>query len=115
MRGSRLSTKAEQSREVRKFQGESIEVIYRTAKPIGESAGLHDVLAPGTTVKKDGICYERDVAVVLRDGTTIYTDVYRPEGAAGVPAIVAWSPYGKRAGYAGMNSCWACPRGRIRR
>jgi predicted acyl esterase len=69
------STTGEQSREVRNFQGESIEVIYRTAKPIEESAGLHDVLAPGTTVK-DGMCYERDVAVVLRDGTTIYTDVH---------------------------------------
>jgi hypothetical protein len=105
-----LSTTAEQSREVRNFQGESIEVIYRTAKPIGESAGLHDVLAPGTTVK-DGICYERDVAVVLRDGTTIYTDVYRPEGATDVPAIVAWSPYGKRAGYAGMNFMLGVPEG----
>ena len=60
---------------------------------------------------KDGICYDRDVAVALRDGTTIYTDVYRPEGATGVPAIVAWSPYGKRAGYAGMYFMLGVPEG----
>ena len=33
----------------------------------------------------------------MRDGTIIYTDVYRPEGTERVPAIIAWSPYGKRA------------------
>lgn len=38
---------------------------------------------------------ERDVPVRLRDGTTIYTDVFRPTGADRVPAVVAWSPYGK--------------------
>lgn len=34
----------------------------------------------------------------LRDGTTIYTDLYRPVDGHGLPTIVAWSPYGKRAG-----------------
>ena len=34
----------------------------------------------------------------LRDGTVIYTDVLRPVGGADLPAIVAWSPYGKQEG-----------------
>ncbi|MCM2496015.1 CocE/NonD family hydrolase [Burkholderia gladioli] len=40
---------------------------------------------------------ERDVAVTLRDGTKIYVDVFRPEGTAKVPPLIAWSPYGKHA------------------
>jgi uncharacterized protein len=43
------------------------------------------------------IVFEKDVAVTLRDGVTIYVDVMRPAGSEKVPVIVAWSPYGKRA------------------
>jgi predicted acyl esterase len=39
------------------------------------------------------IIFEKDVAVTLRDGITIYTDIFRPEGDAKVPVIIAWSPY----------------------
>ena len=41
------------------------------------------------------IVFEKDVAVTLRDGVTIYVDVFRPVGTEKVPALVAWSPYGK--------------------
>jgi len=41
------------------------------------------------------IIRERDVPITLRDGTVIYTDVYLPVGGRQVPAIIAWSPYGK--------------------
>ncbi|MDQ2832535.1 MAG: CocE/NonD family hydrolase [Acidobacteriota bacterium] len=44
------------------------------------------------------IVFEKDVAVQLRDGVTIYVDVFRPVGAEKVPVIVAWSPYGKGQG-----------------
>lgn len=66
---------------------------------------------PGTTVLRAGfqttpqfaplpvdIVFERDTAVTLRDGTTIYVDVFRPVGNKQVPVIVAWSPYGKSGG-----------------
>ncbi len=44
----------------------------------------------------DGLLIDRDVAVRLRDGVTIYTDVYRPADAAGpLPAVLLWSGYGK--------------------
>ncbi|MFZ0449428.1 MAG: CocE/NonD family hydrolase [Desulfatiglandaceae bacterium] len=97
-------------REVQNFQDEKIEVIFRKARPIEESKGRCPPLAPGVTVK-DGIRYERDVALRLRDGITIYTDIYRPDGATDVPAIVAWSPYGKRAGYAGQTDVPGVPTG----
>ena len=46
------------------------------------------------------IVLEKDVAVTLRDGVTIYVDVLRPAGSEKVPVLVAWSPYGKSRGNA---------------
>jgi len=89
----------QEQKEVRKFKNEPIEVIYYKVSPIIQSGGLFPPLAPGITVL-DGIRYERDVAVPMRDGTIIYTDIYRPEDGTNLPSIVAWSPYGKRGGYA---------------
>lgn len=42
--------------------------------------------------------FEKDTPVQLRDGTTIHVDIFRPTGSETVPAIVAWSPYGKAQG-----------------
>lgn len=44
---------------------------------------------------------DHDVAVTMRDGATLYMDVYRPPGseqagAAAVPALLCWSPFGKK-------------------
>ncbi|RSM05436.1 hypothetical protein CDV31_009588 [Fusarium ambrosium] len=62
------------------------------------------VLKKGT-VRREGakpldcdIVFERDVPVTLRDGITIYTDIFRPVGDQQAPAVVAWSPYGKQVG-----------------
>jgi predicted acyl esterase len=44
------------------------------------------------------ILLERDVPVTLRDGVTIYTDVFRPVDDNPHPAILALSPYGKEIG-----------------
>lgn len=43
-----------------------------------------------------GIVCDQDVAVKMRDGVTIYADIYRPEGAVNIPVIISWSFYGKR-------------------
>ena len=40
--------------------------------------------------------FDRDVSVKMRDGCTLYTDVFRPVDRR-VPAIILWSPYGKGA------------------
>lgn len=90
--------------EVRKYGDEEIEVVFRRAKTKEEVMKdttprfTYPPPSPGVTVE-NGIRFEQDVAVRLRDGTTIYVDIYRPEGATNVPAIVAWSPYGKFESY----------------
>lgn len=58
----------------------------------------------------------KDVPVKLRDGVTIYTDIYLPNDHKKVPTLIAWSPYGKSAGTApryknlfnmlGMGNTW---------
>lgn len=45
-----------------------------------------------------GLTIERNCVIGLRDGTGIFADIYRPEGAIqGVPILLAWGPYGKHA------------------
>jgi predicted acyl esterase len=79
----------------RKPPKERVEVIFRKTRPLDDPACRYPGFAPGVRVE-NGIRIERDVAVKMRDGVAIYTDIYRPEGAGNVPAIIAWSPYGKQ-------------------
>ena len=83
-----------------------LEVIFREAKHIGDlEARPYSGFNPGTTILTKGtvvsegglplpcdILWERDVAIKLRDGTVIYTDIFRPVGITSVPAIIAWMP-----------------------
>jgi uncharacterized protein len=41
------------------------------------------------------IVRDKDVSLTMRDGITIYADVFRPMTQSPVPAIVNWAPYGK--------------------
>jgi predicted acyl esterase len=88
------------------FGRDTVEVVKRRCRPVEESEGRYPALKPATIIH-DGIRLDRDVAVKLSDGAVIYVDIYRPEGDARVPAITAWSPFGKRCGERGM----ALPRG----
>jgi predicted acyl esterase len=86
--------------------------IYIPSHPLpAPRTGLLTKFDPGIRTLKAGfkiapqfqalpvdIVFEKDVAVQLRDGVTIYIDVFRPVGAEKVPVIVAWSPYGKGQG-----------------
>jgi len=47
--------------------------------------------------RRAGLLFEQNLPVPLRDGTEIYADIYRPEGASNLPVILSWSPYGKHA------------------
>ena len=91
------------------------EPIFVPAYPLNEVSdqGLFSRFDPGTRVLPVGfqvqprfkalpveIVFEKDVAVTLRDGVTIYVDVYRPAHGEKVPVLVAWSPYGKSRGNA---------------
>ncbi len=65
----------------------------------GVSPADGGVPAPVFSVTTDGdMRIERNQAVVLTDGTTIYIDVFRPDGAEAVPTLIAWGPYGKHNG-----------------
>jgi hypothetical protein len=46
----------------------------------------------------EDLIFERDISIPLRDGLTIYADVFRPvqSNEIPVPAVLAWSPYGKQ-------------------
>jgi len=89
--------------------------IFVAAYPLDEVSdqGLFSRFEPGTRTLPIGfqvqprfkalpveIVFEKDVAITLRDGVTIYVDVYRPAGTDRVPVLVAWSPYGKSRGNA---------------
>jgi len=87
-----------------------INVLFRPSTPIEQSKypGFNPcsyVLPKGSVHLEGGlplgcdILVEQDVAVRLRDGITIYTDVFRPVDGKDCPAIVSWSPYGKRGGF----------------
>lgn len=77
----------------------------------GPERGILSEYKPGTQTLEEGfqlapmfaplpveIIFERDVPVALRDGVTIYADIFRPAGNDKVPVLVAWSPYGKAQG-----------------
>ena len=67
----------------------------------GLRPGTEEVLRAGTSIAGGrpltcDIIVERDIAVAMRDGITIYTDVLRPTESDALPALIAWSPYGKQ-------------------
>jgi uncharacterized protein len=71
-------------------------VLFRPGRPLEEGD------YPGFGYRRTtegGMIVERDVGVELRDGVTIYLDLYRPRDAAEpLPALLAWGPYGKHTG-----------------
>jgi predicted acyl esterase len=72
-----------------------IELLWRKGRPIeSDERGHYPGLKTETRVESR-VLIEHDVGVKMRDGVTIYVDIYRPEGMTVAPAIVAWSPYGK--------------------
>ena len=86
--------------------------IYVASTPLPAArTGVLTPFAPGTRTLEAGfrvappfrplpvdVVLDKDVAVQLRDQTTIHVDVFRPATGEPVPVIVAWSPYGKGQG-----------------
>jgi uncharacterized protein len=52
---------------------------------------------PGTRPIPVDLLWEKDVPIKMRDGVTLYADVFRPVDSDKypVPALMPWSPYGK--------------------
>ena len=84
------------------FGDVELETVYReSTRPSAEAEGGGSYCPPfnpRTIVPEPGIICEQDVAVKMRDGVTIYVDIYRPEGQKDLPVIISWSPFGKRPG-----------------
>lgn len=93
------------------FDGETVEVYYRRGLPItadrvrAAEFKTETMILKAGTIRREGalplscdILFEKDVPVTLRDGTVIYTDIFRPVDDLRHPAIMAWSPYGKEIG-----------------
>ncbi|MFV0465455.1 MAG: CocE/NonD family hydrolase [Lachnospiraceae bacterium] len=96
------------------FNGKELTTYYRkTRVPVdpdenldlskleGIAATAHGFCAKfnqRTYITEDGLICEQDVPVILRDGTKIYTDIYRPNTTQKVPVLISWSYYGKRPG-----------------
>jgi predicted acyl esterase len=59
-------------------------------------APLYPGYKPHSKVDEErGIICEYDIAVNMRDGIKIYSDIFRPEKEGKYPALIAWGPYGK--------------------
>jgi predicted acyl esterase len=98
------------------FQGEELEAIYRVSrKPVENQeavdlANSEDPMArmgqgfcPAFNQRvyeaAPGILCEQDVAVKMRDGITIYADIFRPKDCSTqIPVVISWSWFGKRPG-----------------
>ena len=107
-----LNVEAERITKMIKFGDEEIECIYRKARkpmtkeeieaqegPSRNTFAFAPAFNPHTFIAEEGIICEQDVGVKMRDGVTIYCDIYRPQYATGtMPAIISWSFFGKRPG-----------------
>ncbi|MGN0553709.1 MAG: CocE/NonD family hydrolase, partial [Oscillospiraceae bacterium] len=91
--------------------GNDLEVAVRKAQSVDSPSARYTGFKQETLLLKKGsirlkgymplpcdIIMERDVPVKLRDGVTIYTDIFRPSDNEKHPAIMAMSPYGKEIG-----------------
>ncbi|KAE8406400.1 alpha/beta-hydrolase [Aspergillus pseudonomiae] len=84
-------------------QPESADHSYRNpqkeTKVLAAGWKLTDAHAP---FQVDTI-WEKNVKIRMRDGCQIYVDIFRPHDAPAstVPALLAWSPYGKSACHTG--------------
>lgn len=86
---------------------------FRSARPEAAPYAASARVRPGRSVVRAGtvlvdgaapvtadLVVDRDVRVALRDGTALFVDVLRPAATeAACPALVVWSPYGKRDGF----------------
>ena len=98
----------QQQMTLHNVSGETFDVPLRKALPVDAPRVRYPgfkqetLILKAGTVRREGamplpcdILLERDIPIKLRDGVTIYTDVFRPVNEENCPAILAWSPYGK--------------------
>jgi predicted acyl esterase len=88
------------------------QIIWRAQLPLESPVGHYPGFNPGQTRLKAGTVHakggrslsqdlikDQDSAVRMRDGVTLYVDIFRPADAQEpLPTVVAWGPYGKGNG-----------------
>jgi predicted acyl esterase len=93
------------------YGNDTYPVWYRRNQPLNSPKARYAGYRPSNqtlkagTVRREGalklpcdIIFEQDISVKLRDGITIYTDVFRPTTNEKVPSIVAYGSNGKQVG-----------------
>ena len=98
-----MTREPEHKREAQDDREERIELIFRKSTPLSDSKCRYPGFEPGSRILPKGsvhrkgalplpcdILFERDVAVPMRDGVTIYIDIFRPPDSEKIPAIVSW-------------------------
>jgi uncharacterized protein len=71
------------------------EYRYRGPRSTPEERGGKPPVYRRILENEHAMIIERDVAIPMRDGVTLYADVFRPADEDPVPPIIAWTPYGK--------------------
>lgn len=97
------------------FGGEEMMAAYRVARKPNDNQAEVDLSASDDPMARmgqgfcppfnqrtyeaaPGVICDQDQEVVMRDGTKIYCDIFRPDTTEKVPVIVSWSWFGKRPG-----------------
>ena len=96
---------------VKTSSGKEFPVYFKEGLPLDAAKARYTgfkqetVILKKGTIRREGakpltcdILLERDVPIKLRDGVTIYADIFRPVDNEKHPSIMAWSPYGKEYG-----------------
>lgn len=73
--------------ETMQFKNEKVDVVFN--RPPVMQTNI-PVLRTGETSIVDGILIEHDIPLKMRDGVTLYVDVFRPEGATNIPTLIAF-------------------------
>lgn len=89
----------------------------RIGRPPSEALGKPLLTGPEYRARREnGLFIEQNVPVVLRDGTRILIDIYRPDAdPSHLPVILGWSPYGKHNlssrgfPHSGVEEGWISP------
>ncbi len=95
------------------MSNDDVDMLFRPANPLESAAppaadfspGAVTIIPAGTTAGEGAlptpidIELTQDLAIGMRDGVTLYGDVYRAAGAGPVPALLIYTPYVKRGGW----------------
>ncbi len=75
----------------------TVTIPYRFRPPLFAPEDFKGKPPSYSRTVEDGLLIERDVPVKMRDGVTIYIDVFRPADETPAAPLIGWGPYGKHS------------------